>query len=174
MQVPTLDQDLAHQVPARIKVGFDRTRARELQWLFTNAHVPARSREHVLDSFMGFADALGVRRGEGPRWDVPLPSSARAYAEHLIPDSQPTLLISACSSHRLRNWRPDRYAAVADYAAVRHGMRVILCGGPSDDERDMAAAIVKRARTPLVNQVARDTLPELLALLSRSTVLLTP
>jgi heptosyltransferase I len=41
-------------------------------------------------------------------------------------------------------------------------------------ERDMAAAIVKHARAPLVNQVAKDTLPQLLALLARGTVLLTP
>ena len=83
-------------------------------------------------------------------------------------------VISACSSHRLRNWLPERYAAVADYAAEKHGMRVILCGGPSDVERDMAAAIARLARTPLVNQVAKDTLPQLLALLARATVLLTP
>ena len=123
---------------------------------------------------MGFADALGVPRGPGPRWDIPLPSQALAYAEHLVPDAQPTLLVSACSSHTLRNWTPERYAAVADHAADKHGMRVILCGGPSAVERDMAAAIVKHARAPLVNQVAKDTLPQLLALLARGTVLLTP
>jgi heptosyltransferase I len=160
-------------IPAPIKLGFDKPRARELQWLFTNARIAERQREHVLDSFMGFVDALGVAH-TGLRWDIPLPSTALAYAEHLIPDSQPTLLISACSSHTLRNWLPERYAAVADYAATRHGMRVILCGGPSGVEREMAAAIVKHARTPLVNQVARDTLPQLLALLARATALLTP
>ena len=161
-------------IPASVKLGFDKPRARELQWLFTNARIAERQREHVLDSFMGFADALHVRRGPGPRWDIPLPSNALAYAEHLIPDSRPTLLISACSSHALRNWLPERYAAVADYAAGKHGMRVILCGGPSDVEREMAAAVIQHARTPLVNQVAKDTLPQLLALLARATVLLTP
>jgi heptosyltransferase I len=161
-------------IPSPVKLGFDKPRARELQWLFTNARIAERQRQHVLDSFMGFADALGVPRGEGPRWDIPLPANALAYARDLIPDTRPTLLISACSSHRLRNWLPERYAAVADHAATRHGMRVILCGGPSGVEREMAAAIIKHARTPLVNQVAKDTLPELLALLSRATVLLTP
>ena len=160
-------------IPAPMKLGFDKARARELQWLFTNGRVEARQREHVLDSFMGFADALGVPR-ERPRWDIPLPSTALAYAEHLIPDSQPTLVISACSSHTLRNWLPERYAAVADYAADKHGLRVILCGGPSAVEREMAEAIVKHARAPLLNQVAKDTLPQLLALLARATVLLTP
>jgi heptosyltransferase I len=160
-------------IPAPVKLGFDKARARELQWLFTNRQVAPRRREHVLDSFLGFADALGVPR-QRLRWDIPLPANALDYAEQLTSGAQPTLLISACSSHSLRNWSPERYAAVADHAANKHGMRVILCGGPSAVERDMAAAIVKHARTPLLNQVAKDTLPQLLALLARATVLLTP
>jgi heptosyltransferase I len=160
-------------IPAPIKVGFDKARARELQWLFTNRRVAARQREHVLDSFMGFADAVGVPRLP-PRWKIPIPAAAVSYAEHLISDDQPTLLISACSSHQLRNWLPERYAAIADHAVARHGMRVILCGGPSGVERDMAAAIMKHSRQPLIDQVGKDTLPQLLALMARATVLLTP
>ncbi|HEV7609687.1 MAG TPA: glycosyltransferase family 9 protein [Steroidobacteraceae bacterium] len=164
-------------IRAPIKVGFDRQRARELQWLFTNRRIEPRSREHVLDSFMGFARALGITPGP-PRWDVPLPPTALAYAEQLIPsstkDAQPTLVISACSSHRARNWLPGRYAAVAEHAVRKHGMRVILCGGPAAIERDMAAEIAKQASVPLIDQVGKDTLPQLLALLARATVLLTP
>ncbi len=48
-------------IPAPIKLGFDKPRARELQWLFTNRRIAPRTREHVLDSFLGFADALGYR-----------------------------------------------------------------------------------------------------------------
>jgi heptosyltransferase I len=164
-------------IPAPIKLGFDRPRAREMQWLFTNRRIAERSREHVQDSFLGFADALGVPRTP-PRWDVLLPPSAQSYAEHLIPsstkDAQPTLLISACSSHRARNWLPERYAAVADHAVRHHGMRVILCGGPAAIEREMAAAIARHSTVPLIDQVGKDTLPQLLALLARGTVLLTP
>ena len=163
----------AYCVPAAIKLGFDRARARELQWLFTNARVAPRTREHVLDSFFGFLAALGISE-RLLRWDLPLPPAARVYAEGLIPDSRPTLLISPCSSHPLRNWRAARYAAVAEHAAGRHHMRVILAGGPSELERACAAAIERACAAPLINQVGKDTLPELLALLARSTVLLTP
>jgi heptosyltransferase I len=160
-------------VPAGIRLGFDRARARELQWLFTNARITARSREHVLDGFLGFLEALGI--GDRTlRWDVPLPAAAREYAERLIPDAQPTLVISPCSSHLPRNWPPSRLAAVADHAVSRHGMRVILAGGPTTAERLAGAAIEKAARAPLVNQIGRDTLPQMLALLSRAAALLTP
>ena len=173
MQLALRASLISRLVPAALRLGFDRARARELQWLFTNARIAARTREHVLDSFFGFTAALGIAE-RTLRWDVPLPAQARQYAEQLIPDARPTLLISPCSSHELRNWRPERYAALADYAVRRHGMRVILVGGPAPAERAMGMQIERAVGVPLINQVGRDTLPQLLALLARATVLVSP
>lgn len=173
MQVSLRASLVSTLVRAPIRVGFDRARARELQWLFTNRRIAARCREHVLDSFWGFIEAIGIedRRLE---WNLPPPPEALEYAARIIPDARPTLLISPCSSHALRNWRAEYYAQVADHAVSRWGMRVVLCGGPSDIERDMAESILARAEHRPVNQVGRDTLPQMLALLGASTVLLTP
>jgi heptosyltransferase I len=173
MQLALRASLVACRVPADLKVGFDRARARELQWLFTNARIAPRVREHVLDSFFGFTEALGLTQ-RILRWDLPLPPAAREYARRLIPDAQPTLVISPCSSHALRNWLPERYAAVAEHAVGRHGMRVILAGGPSALECSVGAQIEKLCHAPLVNQIGKDTLPELLALLGRARALLTP
>lgn len=173
MQLALRASLIAREIPADIRLGFDRARARELQWLFTNARIASHSREHVLDSFFGFAEAFGVT-DRILRWDIPIPADARAYANTVIPDAQPTLVISPCSSHELRNWRPERYAAVADHAARMHGMRVVLCGGPSAFEKEMGAAIERAAETRLVNQIGRDTLPQLLALLARARAVITP
>jgi heptosyltransferase I len=173
MQLALRASLVARNVSATVKLGFDRARARDLQWMFTNARVAARTREHVLDSFFGFLAALGIK-DRLVEWNIPLPENARAYADRLIPDAQPTLIISPCSSHALRNWRPERYAAVADYAARRHHMRIILCGGPSTLEVETGAAIEKAATATIINQIGRDTLPELLALLGRASVLVTP
>ncbi len=163
----------AAMVPAGTRVGFDRARARELQWLFTDARIEPRSREHVLDSLFGFARALGVVR-RSLRWDIPLPPAALEYAAKVIPDAQPTLVVSPCSSHALRNWSAERYAAVADHAATRHGMRVLICGGRSALELEYGERIAAGMRKPCVNLVGKDTLLELLATLQRATVLLTP
>jgi heptosyltransferase I len=160
-------------ISANVRLGFDRARARELQWLFTNAQIAARSREHVLDSFQGFLGALGLPQGE-LQWDLPLPAAVQHYAAGLLADARPTLIISPCSAHPARNWRPERYAAIAEHAVQAHGMRVILCGGPSALERDMGASIERRLAVPVVNQIGGDTLPQLLALLARSSALLCP
>jgi heptosyltransferase I len=164
---------LSPLVRAPIKLGFDRARARELQWLFTNRRIAPRRREHVLDSFMGFLDAIGIAQHPAV-WDLALPADALAYARAVIPDEQPTLLVSACSSHSMRNWRAERYAQVCDHAARRWHMRVVLCGGRTAIERKMGDDILAHAAARPVDQIGRDTLPQMLALLGAGTVLLTP
>jgi heptosyltransferase I len=173
LQVSLRASLLSTLVRAPIKLGFDRARAREFQWLFTNRRIAPRRREHVLDSFWGFADALGISEHR-LEWNIPLPPEAVAYARQVIPDSQPTLLISPCSSHALRNWRPEFYAEVGDHAARRWNMRVVLCGGPTRIEREMGDRILAIAEHAPIDQIGRDTLPQMLALLGDATLLLTP
>lgn len=167
---------VAAVIPARRKLGFDRSRAREGQWLFTNAKIAARQRQHVLDSFMEFATACGITEHLF-EWNLPLPADALNYAQEWIPTNETTvagtLVISACSSHVRRNWLPERYAAVAQHAIDQHGMRVILAGGPGPIEREMADAI-RRHCPAVIDQVGKDTLPQMLALLARARVLLAP
>jgi heptosyltransferase I len=160
-------------IPTRRRIGFDRARARELQWLVTNDQIAPRTREHVLDSLFGFAERLGVPE-HLMRWDIPLPPAAQDYARRAIPDGQPTLVLSPCSSHPLRNWSAERYAAVADHAAARHGLRVLLCGGRSTLEQEYGSLIERHMRQPCINLIGKDTLLELLATLARATLLVSP
>lgn len=160
-------------IDAPLKLGFDRLRARELQWWFTNAQIAPTGPEHVLDSLLGFARACGIEPAI-PHWNPSLPQDALEYARGVIEDSRPTLLISPCSSHPLRNWQAQRYAAVAAHAVKEHGMRVVLVGGRSSLEARTGEAIAAAAPISVVNQIGKDTLPQLLALMSKATVLLTP
>jgi heptosyltransferase I len=122
---------------------------------------------------MGFVRACGIEPG-APRWDLSLPAAALEHARGVITDERPTLVISPCSSHVARNWSAQRYAAIADYAASAHNMRVVMVGGRTPLEAQMGVAIAAAARSNFVNQIGKDTLPQLLGLLSQSTVLLSP
>jgi heptosyltransferase I len=173
MQLSIRASLLSGLVHSPIKLGFDRKRARELQWWFTNAEIAPAVNEHVLDSFMGFARACGVDPGT-PRWDITLPRDALDYASSVIRDGRPTLLISPCSSHAARNWSAAGYAAIADHAATAHGMRVVLVGGRSSAEAQLGAAIAAASRASVINQIGKDTLPQLLGLMSQSAILLSP
>lgn len=173
MQLSLRASLFATAVRAPIKLGFDRARARELQWLFTTHHIAAQQRQHVMDGLFGFAERFGVY-DKLLRWDIPIPAATHDYARRLIPDGTQALLISPCSSHALRNWRPEYYAEVADYAVGAFGLKVILCGGRSEIEQRTGDAIVAHMKHPCENAIGKDTLLELLATLQRAKVLITP
>ena len=173
MQLSIRASLLSTYVPTSVKLGFDRARARELQWLFTTHRIAPREREHVLDSLFGFAEALGIH-DRVLRWDITLPPDALEHAANIVNDRRPTVVISPCSSHPRRNWRAEYYAQVADHAVRAHGARVVLTGGPSALERTMGQAIEKSAKTQLLNLIGSDTLPQMHALLERANVLVSP
>jgi heptosyltransferase I len=164
---------IAAALRAPIKLGYDRERALDLQWLFTTQRIEPAPREHVMDALFGFARRLGVGQREY-RWDIPVPPSARQYAAQHIPDDVPALIISPCSSHVPRNWHAAGYAAVGDHAAQSLKLKVLICGGRTPLEQRMGAEIAARMRAPSVNLVGRDTLLEFYATLARARVLLTP
>jgi heptosyltransferase I len=160
-------------VRAGVRVGYDRARSKDLHGLVVNRRIAARHGQHVLDAIGSFVEPLGLSP-RPPRWDIPVAPADVEAAAALLPGAQPTLLLSPCSSHARRNWRAERYAAVADHAVRRHGLRVAITGGPTDTERAMAATIRSAMREPALDLVGRDTLKQFLALCRRSVALLTP
>ena len=109
-------------IPAPIKLGFDKARARELQWLFTNRRIAPRTREHVLDSFLGICRCAGYRRAGHRAGTFPCRPPPWHTPEHLIPAPPAHAGDQRLLQSRARNWLPERYAAVADHAVrqTRH------------------------------------------------------
>jgi heptosyltransferase I len=172
MQVAMRSNLLSLGIKAKRRIGYDRARARDLHGLVINERIPARRGEHVLDAIGSFCEPLGLQQCQ-VRWDIPVPDEARAWAVAQLSGDAPTLLVSPTSSHALRNWRPERYAAVMDHAATR-GWRVALVGGPSPIERDMADAVLAACKHAPLDLTGKDTLKRLMALLGRAHLLLTP
>ncbi|WP_449428793.1 glycosyltransferase family 9 protein [Rhodanobacter umsongensis] len=172
MQVAMRSNLLSLGIKADRRVGYDRARAKDLHGLVINERIPARTGAHVLDAIGSFCEPLGLKQ-TAVRWDIPIPDEAQAWAAEQLPGDTPTLLVSPTSSHALRNWRPERYAAVMDHAAAR-GWRVALIGGPSAMERTMADAVLAACRRTPLDLTGKDTLKKLLALLGRAQLLLTP
>jgi heptosyltransferase I len=163
-------------VRSRLRLGFDKARARDGQYYFCNRHLEARSERHVMDGLFEFAEALGIRPGP-PRWDIPVADSDREFALEAIEDRRPSLIISPCTGQRFRNfrnWRADRYAAAADYVHARFGARVILTGGNSELEQTYGKQISELASCPVTNLIGRSTLKQLLCLIERASVVLCP
>ena len=165
-----------YAVHAPVKLGFDRQRAHDWQWLFSNRRITFKPRQHVMDSLFGFAEACGVTK-KLLTWNIPVPAEAQAFAREQIPDGVRTLIISPCANARFRNfrnWRAERYAEVADYAAEKHGLKVLLSGGPSVVEHEVGERIQTAMCHRPANLIGDTDLKQLLALLQRATVLISP
>ena len=83
-------------VSESVPVGFDRERASDGQWLFTNHKVPSPTSPHVLDGFLAFAKELGIQ-DLTPDWQLPISDEHQAWAKEKV-DGKPTLLICAAAS----------------------------------------------------------------------------
>ncbi len=173
MQVAFRANVLSAFIPARRRIGYDRSRSKDLHGLFINERIADRPGIHVLDAIGSFCEPLGLQQTE-VSWDLATPQAAREWARaQWEDDGRPVLMISPCSSHERRNWYADRYAAVADHAASR-GWRVVLCGGRSELERSTTDAILAAMQHPALDLVGKDTLKQLPALLERASLVMTP
>ncbi len=159
-------------IPANTRLGFDRQRAKDLQWIFTNKQIPHIDKQHVMDSFFGFIETLGIRE-RILTWDIPISEFTRKQLGNILPET-PYIVISPCSSMPYRNWTIEGYAAVADYIAEKYHRPIVLSGAPSAIEKEFGEKISARCRQKPVNLIGKTTLKELLAVIDGAELLIAP
>ena len=172
MQLALRASALTIGIKAKYKIGFNRKRAKEGQWLFTNKKIPDTASQHVLDSFFEFAYFLGIDKTT-PTWNIPLNSSDIEFAQSISCKRKPLFVISPAASKDERNWLTDRYAAIADYA-VEKGFEVVLCGSPAPREILLGEKIEKLMQHSAINLIGKTSLKQLTATLRESKLLLAP
>ena len=173
MQVAARANIASRFIKARIRLGWDKKRSRDLHHLFINNRVPEAVHQHQVEGFLSFASSLGLELTT-PVWDFPVTEDGAAFVSQHIPGGKKTLVISACSSHHLRNWNTKGFAQVADYAVDKLEMQVVLVGGPGQLERETAHDIEQQMNNAAINLVGKDTLPQLMAMLQKADVVISP
>jgi heptosyltransferase I len=141
---------------ADIKLGFDRRRARDMNWLFTTHRIPPRATGHVQDQYFEFIEHLGVDP-EPIEWRLRL-TGAELVAQREFFDrlERPACGIVVGTSKHEKNWAPDRYARLLEVLEVDYGLRTVLLGGPSATERAAAEQILRETRAQPVDALADD------------------
>lgn len=178
MQLSLRASAISFFVPADIKLGFDKERAKDLQWLFSNQKIkPASTRQHVVDSFMEFTSHFDLK--PEMEWSLPVSDAARESIKHKLDnnDQKKLLVINPCAVAKSRDWRDwtiEGYASVADYASEQLGMKVALSGGSSTKEQNVAAAIITLCNKKPLNLVGNTSIAELVALLDLANVVIAP
>ena len=164
---------LYRSIQAPIRLGFDRKRAKDFQWLFTNQRISAAHGEHALEAMMSFASAIGVAP-QPIRWDIPLDEDVQEFAADYRSPNKPLVVISPCSSNRsrnFRNWSIENYTAAIKHLVGR-GCRVVLTGGPSELEVEYGAAL--SANGVADDLVGKTSLKQLAALINAADLVICP
>ncbi len=172
MQVAFRANLAARCIPAKVKVGFDKGRSKELHSLVINQRIGPQQEPHVLEGFQNFARAIGAEC-DTPSWDMPVSDEDKREAEVLLAGLTRIFVISPAASKAERNWLPERYAALAEHAAGQ-GFSVVLTGGPTELERNLSEAIIAHAQCDITNLVGKTKLKTLLCVLAQAQLVLAP
>jgi heptosyltransferase I len=159
-------------MPADIKLGFDRKRARDMNWLFTNRRIPPRPMQHVQDQYFEFIEYLGVDP-EPVEWRINITPEERAAQSAFFEPLGRTCAIVVGTSKPAKNWEPERYVPVIEALEQKHGLRTILVGGSSPIEQDAAERIMKASRIKPINALAND-IRKLIYLLDGASLVISP
>ncbi len=159
---------------APVKLGFDRARARDFNWLFTTHGIPARKiGQHVQDQYFEFLDALGVPH-DPPVWDLgPWPGELAWRDLFFEGIDRPVASIVVATSKPEKDWLPERWAEVVDVLHERYGLEAVLVGGKSPREVAAEQVIMAKARHRPVSALGSG-LRNLVGILSGSAVVLAP
>ncbi|MEX2608373.1 MAG: glycosyltransferase family 9 protein [Gemmatimonadota bacterium] len=143
-------------VRADVKLGFDRARARDLNWLFTTHRIPPHPPHHVQDQYLEFVRHLGIDP-EPVAWRFRFTEEERA-AQHAFFErlDRPACAVVVGTSKGAKNWAPERYARLLETIEAEHGLRPVLVGGPAPAERAAAAAVSAATRARVVDALGDD------------------
>jgi len=138
---------IALWTPSTVKLGFDRSRSRELHWLVTNQKIPPRPMGHVQDQFFEFLDFLEIE--DYPKtWDFRFTNQERRWQESFFAGFNRSVIgFVIASAHREKEWPAAYYAEAVDYVDNELGCQPLLIGGPSPRERRIAEDIRARCRS---------------------------
>jgi heptosyltransferase I len=159
--------------PAPVKLGFDRSRARDFNWLFTNEKIPAHTVQHVQDQYFEFLSALGVSP-EPVKWDLgPWPDERGWQRELTASINRPIASIVVATSKPEKDWIPERWVQVCDALHEQFGMQVVLVGGGSERELNAERIVMERTRHKPRSMLGSG-LRKLVAILDASSLVLSP
>jgi heptosyltransferase I len=158
---------------APVKLGFDRARARDFNWLFTTHRIPPHPMQHVQDQYFEFLTELGVPL-DAPEWDLgPWAPERAAQREFLARLERPAAAIVVATSKPEKDWPAERWAEVADALWHDFQLQPVLVGGRSARELRAEQAIRERTRaTPL--SALGSGLRGLVGILDGSALVLSP
>ncbi len=158
---------------APVKLGFDKARARDANWLFTTHRIPPHEGQHVQDQYFEFLSALGIPHG-APQWGLgPWNSEERAWQrEFLAGFDRPIAPLVIATSKPEKDWLAERWVKVCRALYDDFGLQPVLVGGRSP--RELAAEAVIMRGAPFAHSALGSGLRRLAAMLDGAALAISP
>jgi heptosyltransferase I len=164
---------VTHLTHASVKLGFDRARARDFNWLFTTHRIPPHEQQHVQDQYFEFLTALNIPH-EPVEWTLgPWPSELASQRQFFAQFDRPTAAIVVATSKPQKDWMPERWGEVVDVLWHDFRLQPILVGGRSERELHAEQVIIERARHKPYSALGSG-LRNLVGILDGSALVLAP
>jgi len=160
---------------APVKLGFDRARARDANWLFTTHRIAPHAMQHVQDQYFEFCEWLGVPH-EPVAWDLgPWNDAERQWQRDFLSRfDRPIAPIVVATSKPQKDWLPERWAEVSDALYHDFGLQPVLVGARSPREVHAEQVILERTRTKPYSALGQGGLRGLAGIIAGSALVLTP
>ncbi|MCI0401596.1 MAG: glycosyltransferase family 9 protein [Gammaproteobacteria bacterium] len=156
-----------------VKLGFDRARARDLNWLFTTHHVPAHAMQHIQDEYFEFLTYLGIDPNP-VEWGIVITEEERkAQRQFFDPIDRPVCAVVVGTTEPERNWPAKHYARLFEIVEGDFGHQTIMVGGASPTEAEAAQDIMRRTRAKPLHALGNNLRP-LVYLIDGSDVVVSP
>lgn len=152
------------------KIGFDPLRAKDGHGWFVGETI-APGKDHTLESFLKFADVLGIQEKK-ICWNLPILEEDRQIAKQLLPKERPILVINPAASKPERSWPTERYITLIQEAQKRWPVNIVLTGGPGAFDKSLGEAI--EAAVPVTNLIGKTRPEQLLALIAQADAVVCP
>ncbi len=158
---------------SKVKLGFDRARARDLNWLFTTNRIHPREGQHVQDQYFEFLQALGIPP-EPVVWNLGPWEHERPWQREFFRQfDRPIAPIVVATSKAEKDWMPERWAEVANALYSDFGLQPVLVGGKSPRELAAERIILDRAKVPVTSALGSG-LRNLVGIIDGAALVLSP
>jgi len=154
------------------KIGFDKTRARDWQWMFTNEKIDFAD-EHLHDSFKRFAEQLTQSKLEvtNDDWLIDLSEEAQqSIVELNLPENY--IVVNPAASKLERCWSTANTVQLIQQIKEHYQLPTVLTGGPDKLDHELAQEI--ESQVYVINCVGKTNLQQLAAILQKGKVCIAP
>ena len=159
---------------SKLRLGFHRDNAKELNWIFNTATIPYFSEDlPKLEHYYKFLEYFGFPQPPAPDFGFS-DWNERPHLPPLIAESdKPVVAVVMGSRWETKNWLRDGYMRLIQLILEKKTARAVLIGDPSQraDANYIAETIDQSA---LINLVGKTSLTELTAVLKHSKAAVGP